>query len=79
MVVAGRRLCLAYRLYVDKLATIATFGEHYNAIYEGIDSVILAKTNVETRVVNRATLTLDDVTGFASLATKNLHTESLAF
>lgn len=79
VMVVATGLCLADGLYIDKFATIATFGEHYSAVDEGIDSVILAKANVQARMVNRATLTLDDVTGLASLATKNLNTESLAF
>lgn len=74
-----RALCLAYGFYVDEFATIATFGEHYCAVDEGIDCVVFAQANVKAGVVYCATLTFDDVAGFGKLATKNLYTESLAF
>jgi len=61
------------------LLTIATFGEHYSAVDEGIDGVVLAQAHVETGVVHCATLALDDVAGLGKLATEDFHAESLAF
>ena len=72
--VGSTGLCLAYRFYIDKLATIATLGEHYDAINEGIDRVILAETYIQSRMVGGATLTLDDVACLGKLTTKNLDT-----
>ena len=73
------RLCLGDGHNVDELATLATFGEHNDAVDEGIDCVVLAEAYVQTRVMHGAALTFDDVAGFACLTTKNLDTESLAF
>lgn len=74
------RLCLCLgRLNVDELAAFFAFSEDNNTVDEGEESVVLAHANVETGMVNGATLTLDDVTGFAVLTTENLHTESFAF
>lgn len=72
------RLCFG-RLDVDEFAAFFAFCEDNNTVDEGEESVILAHANVETRVVYGATLTLDDVTGFAMLTTENLYSESFAF
>ena len=72
-------LCFAYGSYVDELATVAAFGELYGAVHEGVESVVFAHAYVEARVVYGATLTFDDVTGFAVLTTENLYSESFAF
>ena len=52
-------------LHVDELAACLTGGEHYYAVDEGEESVVLTHAYVETGVVLSATLTLDDVAGFA--------------
>ena len=49
------------------------------AIHEGVNRVVLAHTYVKTGMVNRATLTLDDIACFGVLTAKNLHSESFAF
>ncbi len=72
-------LCFAHGGYIDKLATVTTFGEHHDAVDEGIDGVILTQTYVQTGMVYGATLALDDVTGFGKLTAKDFHTKSLAF
>lgn len=64
---------------VDKLTAIATFGESYHAVDEGVDCVVLAKSDVEAGMMYGATLALDDIAGLASLAAKDFNTESLAF
>lgn len=50
---------------VDKLAAVATFGESYYTIDEGIDCVVLAKSDVEAGMMYGATLALDDIAGLA--------------
>ena len=71
-------LCLS-GLHVDKLATFLALGEYYYTVDESEESVVLTHTHVETGMVNGATLTLEDVTGFAMLTAENLNTESFAF
>lgn len=71
-------LCLS-RLYVDKLASLFAFGEYYYTVDKSKQSVVLAHTYIKAGMVNCATLTLDDVTGFAMLTAENLYTESFAF
>ncbi len=73
------RLCLAGRLHVDETAAFLAGGEHNHAIHEGVNRVVLAHTYVKTGMVNRATLTLDDIACFGVLTAKNLHSESFAF
>lgn len=67
------------RSYVDEPTAILTLGKHHYTINQSVDSVILAHTHVFTRVVNCATLTLDNVAGLCILTAKNLNTESFAF
>lgn len=66
-------------LNVDEFTSFFAFGEDNNTVNESEDSVVFAHANVETGMVNGATLTFDDVTGFAILTTENLYTESFAF
>lgn len=73
-----RGLCLS-GLYVDELASLLALGEYYYTVDESEDGVVLTHTHVETGMVNGATLTLDDVTGFAMLTAENLYSESFAF
>ena len=73
------RLGFSYGLDVDKPTAILAFGEYYNAVDQSVDGVVLAHAYVEAGMVNCATLTLDDVTGFAMLTAENLYTESFAF
>jgi hypothetical protein len=53
------------RLYIDESATLFTGGEHYYSIDESKESVILTHTYVKTGVMLSATLTFDNVAGFA--------------
>ena len=64
------RLCLAGRLHVDETAAFLAGGEHNHAIHEGVNRVVLAHTYVKTGMVNRATLTLDDIACFGVLTAK---------
>ena len=74
------KLCFSNydRSHVDKLAAAFTFGESYSAINEGVKSVIFAHANVQTGMVNCATLTFDDVACFCKLATEYFDAESFA-
>jgi len=72
------RLCLK-GLHVDELAAFLAFGEHYDAVDEGEESVVLAHAYVEAGVMDGATLALQDVACLADLTTENLYTESFAF
>ena len=58
------------------LVVLATL-ECYNAVNQSVESVVTTHTDVCTGVVNCTTLTYDDITGFAYLATPNFHTKSL--
>lgn len=71
-------LCLGGS-YVDKLAALFAYGEYHNAVGQSVECVVLADTDVFTRMVNGSTLTLDDITRLAVLTTENLHAESFAF
>lgn len=64
---------------VNKATSVLAFGEDYGTVNEGVESVVLTHAYVETGVVNRATLTLQDVTGLGKLAAKNLNTQTFAF
>ena len=77
--VVGVRLSGLCGLDVDELATVATFAELYSAADEGIESVVLADTDIQTGMVHCAALTFQDVTCFAVLTAKNFYAESLAF
>lgn len=66
-------------LYVDVLAALLASGEHYNAVDKSENSVVLAHAYIKAGVVLGATLTLDDVAGFAIAATKDFHAEAFAF
>ena len=72
-------LSLSYRGYVDELATVFAYSEEYGAVNERVDCVVFAHTDVEAGMMHGAALTFDDVAGFANLAAKEFHTESLAF
>ena len=71
-------LCLACRLYADKATAIFACGEHNYSVNKGIDCMILAHAYVKARMVNCATLTFDDVTGFSILAAEYFDAESFA-
>lgn len=75
------RLCLFgnFGVDVDELAAVAARREADSTADESIESVVFAYAYVQTGMVNGATLTLEDVTGFAMLTAENLYTESFAF
>jgi hypothetical protein len=52
--------------------------EFNDTIYEGKQGVVLAHAYIQAGVVNRATLTDNDVTGLCSLSTINLNAEAFA-
>lgn len=67
------------RLNIDIFASFLTGSEHNNSVDESEESVILTHTYVKTGMVDSATLTFDDVTGFTVRTTKNFHSKSFAF
>ena len=71
-------LCLS-GLNVDKLAAFLAFGEDNLAVDESEEGVVLTHAYVKAGVVDSATLTLEDVAGFAILTAENLYSESFAF
>lgn len=75
----GEALCFSHGSYVDEAASVAAFSEEDGAVYESVEGVVLADANVQTGMVNGATLALQDVTGLAELAAKDFHSESFAF
>lgn len=71
-------LCLKGH-YIDILAAFLTGREHHDTVDEGIQRVVLAHAYIATRMVSRAALTLDDVTGYAAAAAGDLNAEAFAF
>lgn len=70
-----RELCLRYYLLNRyERSVLLSLVECYNAIYQRIQRVILADTHVCTRMMNRTSLTNDDVTSLSYLTTKKLNT-----
>ena len=66
-------------LHVDELAAFLACSEYHCTVDEGEESVVLTHSDVETRVMHRATLALQDVACLAVRATKYFNTESFAF
>lgn len=66
-------------LHVDELATLFACGEHYNSVDEGEQSVVFAHAYIQSGMMLSATLTLQDVSGFAVRPTEDFHTKSFAF
>ena len=72
-----RDLCLRYYLLNRyERSVLLSLVECYDAIYQRIQRVILADTHVCTRMMNRTSLTNDDVTSLSYLTTKKLNTSS---
>lgn len=70
-----RELCLCYYLLNRyERSVLLSLVECYDAIYQRIQRVILTDTNVCTRMMNRTSLTNDDVTSLSYLTTKKLNT-----
>ena len=66
------------RQNVDCALVATTLLEIDDAVYERIERIVLALTNILAGVVAVATLTHDDVASVDLLATPDLHAESLA-
>ena len=67
------------RLHVDKLAPLFAGRENHDSIDESEKGVVFAHSDVEAGMMLSATLTLDDVAGFAFAAAEDFHTETFAF
>ncbi len=65
--------------YIDELATAFTFCKEHCTVYQCKQSVVFTHTNIQTRVVNCATLTFDDVACFSKLTTEDFDAQSFAF
>ncbi len=65
-------LCFGYfnrdGVDADEFASAFTFGESNGAVDEGVERMVFAHADVQAGMVNSATLTFDDVTGFSILA-----------
>ncbi len=66
-------------LNIDELATLFTGREDYYTVDKSEEGVVFADANVQSGVVNGATLTLQDIAGLAELAAKDFNSESFAF
>lgn len=72
-------LCFGYGNYIDEFASVATLGELHRATDQGIEGVVFAYADIQTRVVLCAALTFDDVACFCKLAAENFDAKSFAF
>lgn len=66
-------------LHVDILAAFLTGGEEHYTVNESKESMVFAHTYIKPGVMLSATLTLDDIAGFAFAAAENFNTKSFAF
>lgn len=66
-------------LHVDVFAAFLAGGEHYYAVDEGEEGVILTDTHVQTGMMLCAALALQDIAGLAVGAAEYLHSQSFAF
>ena len=72
-------LCLSSDGYhTHSTAVETTFPELYGTIYESIESVVLAHSNVCAGVVTSTTLANDDVACYALFTSENLDAQSLS-
>ena len=72
-------LLSCYRSDADVGLVVTLARKGYDTIYECEESVVATHAHVLAGVVNRTTLTYDDVTCLCKLATPDLHTEAFAF
>ena len=70
---------LLCRLDRDVRLVVVTLAEGYDTIAKCEQCVVRTHTHVFTRVVNRTTLTYDNVTCLCELTTKDLHAKTFAF
>ena len=66
-------------LNIDKLAAAFTFCKVDCTVYQRKQCVVLTHANIQTRMVNCATLTFDDVACFSKLTTEDFDAQSFAF
>ena len=65
------------RVHGNKSSVVFSFFKFNNAVSKCKQSEIFSNANVFSRMVNRATLANDDVTGDDWLSTKNFYTKAL--
>lgn len=51
--------------YIDELTSFLTGREYYHTVNKSEECVVLAHSDIEAGMMHRATLTLQDVAGFA--------------
>lgn len=73
------RLCLFGRNDGDERTVVFLLAEGNNTVYQSEQGVVLTNTDVFARMVNRTTLTDQDVAGNAAFSTENLNAQSFAF
>lgn len=82
MMVETEYLCFSHGLLSgddrNVASVLCTLLEADHAIYESVERMVAAHTHVLTGMMYSASLANDDVAGFASLSTPNLHAQSLA-
>lgn len=79
MPVYGLVFCRFDRLHIDELATAFAFREDNCAVDESKQCVVFAHAYVQSRMVNCAALTFDDIARLSELSTENLDAQSFAF
>jgi len=72
------KLCLSSGDYRNVALVVTSLLELYSAVNECVECVVRTHSHVLTGMVYCTSLTYDDVTGLAYLATENLYTKSLA-
>ena len=71
-------LRLLYRSYANVRFARSLLAEYYCTVYQREEGVILTHTYVVTRIVNRTSLTNDDVACFSELTTEKFNAKSFA-
>lgn len=66
------------RFNVDELASLLTGGEYNHSVDKGEQGVVLAHAHVQSGMMNRTTLALDDVASLAIRTSEDLYSESFA-
>ena len=69
---------LLYRSYAYVRLTRSLLAEYHCTVYQRKEGVILTHTYVVTRIVNRTSLTNDDVACFSELTTEKFNAKSFA-
>jgi hypothetical protein len=69
---------LLHRIYANVRLAGSLLAEYYRTVYQCKEGVILTHTYIVTRIVNRTSLTNDDVACFSELTTEKFNAKSFA-